>query len=64
MEINYSSEYEKQRKERLYDALFDYFDHDDTQTLLDDFKGFIDEQTKHYSDKILELADFSHRFKL
>lgn len=56
--------YAKQRKERLYHALFDYFDSNETETLLDDFQSFIDEQTKHYSDKILELADFSHRFKL
>jgi len=57
-------EYRKQRKERLYDALFEYFDHDETQTLLDDIQDFLVEQTKYHSDKILELTDFSDRFKL
>jgi len=56
-------EYRKQRKERLYDALFEYFDHDETQTLLDDIQDLLEEQEKYHSDKLLELADFSHRFK-
>jgi len=56
-------EYMKQRKERLYDALFEYFDHDETQTLIDDIQDLLEEQKKYHSDKLLELADFSHRFK-
>ena len=56
-------EYRKQRKERLYDALFEYFDHDETQTLLDDIQDFLVEQTKYHSNKILELTDFSDHFK-
>lgn len=57
-------EYRKQRKERLYDALFEYFDHDETQTLLDDIQDFITEQIKYHQSKIFELTDFSDHFKL
>lgn len=56
-------EYEKQRKGRLYDALFEYFDHDETQTLLDDIQDFVEEQAKYHSDKFSELTNFSDRFK-
>lgn len=55
--------YRKQRKERLYDALFEYFDHDETETFLDDIQDFIAEQTKYHSDKILDLSYFSVHLK-
>jgi len=55
--------FDKKRKERLHDALHEYFDHDETQALLDDIQDFIKEQTKYHSDKLLELTDFSDHLK-
>lgn len=55
--------FDEQRKERLYDALNEYFDYDETQTLLKDIQAFIAEEIKHHQSKLLNLTDFSDSFK-
>lgn len=55
--------FDEQRKERLHDALHEYFDHDDIQTLLKDIQAFIIEETKYHQGKLLNLTDFSDSFK-
>lgn len=55
--------FDEERKERLYYALHEYFDHDEIQKLLKDIEAFIVEETKYHQNKLLNFTDFSDSFK-
>lgn len=57
------NEYNDQRQGRLYDALCEYLDHNDTETLLKDIKEFIVKQTRYHQGQISILTNFSDSFK-
>jgi hypothetical protein len=55
--------YNDQRQGRLYDALGEYLDHNDTEALLKDIREFIVEQTRYHQEQISSLTFFSDHIK-
>lgn len=55
--------YNDQRQGRLYDALGEYLDCNDTETLLQDIREFIVEQTRYHQEQISSLTNLSDHIK-